>query len=133
MRRDASRSRPTSGASPPSGRMRSSSETPITSRSGSRRAGAASLRARGPLDMRAGPDLRDTAADIVNSWSERDLRGVFAEYGEEPEAGRVAAAIVRRRAKDRFETADELGRFVAGVKLRRRRSIDPATNVFQAL
>src|SRR5437588_571303 len=188
MRRDASRSRPTSGASPPSGRMRSSSETPITSRSGSRRAGAASspasrptssetsgtsgssgtelggkapqrahepvlvaevlagleprdggryldgtVGAGGPLDMRADPDLRDTAADIVNSWSERDLRGVFAEYGEEPEAGRVAAAIVRRRAKDRFETADELGRFVAGVKLRRRRSIDPATNVFQAL
>jgi 16S rRNA (cytosine1402-N4)-methyltransferase len=92
-----------------------------------------SFRARGPLDMRADPDLRDTAADIVNTWSERDLRGVFAEYGEEPEAARIAAAIVRRRANDRFETADELGRFVAGVKTRRPRSIDPATKVFQAL
>jgi 16S rRNA (cytosine1402-N4)-methyltransferase len=92
-----------------------------------------SFRARGPLDMRADPDLRDTAAGIVNTWSERDLRGVFAEYGEEPQAGRIAAAIVRRRANHRFETADELGRFVAGVKTRRPRSIDPATKVFQAL
>src|SRR5438309_3747793 len=276
MRRDASRFRPTSGASPPSGRMRSSSETPITSRSGSRRAGAASspasrptssetsgtsgssgtelggkapqrahepvlvaevlagleprdggryldgtvgagghaaailersvptgrllgldvdpaglaaaaaelarlgdrarvvranfatcdvvasandfvpvdgivldlglssiqladeergfsFRARGPLDMRADPDLRDTAADIVNTWAEPDLRRIFAELGEEPEAARIAGAIARRRMKAHFVTADELGRFVAGVKTRRPRGIDPATKVFQAI
>ena len=83
--------------------------------------------------MRANPDLATTAADIVNSWSETDLRRVFVEYGEEPEAARIAAAIVRRRSKDRFATADELGRFVAGVKTRRPRGIDPATKAFQAL
>jgi 16S rRNA (cytosine1402-N4)-methyltransferase len=92
-----------------------------------------SFRASGPLDMRADPDLRVTAADVVNSWSEQELRRIFAEYGEEPEAGRVAGAIARRRMKARFETADELGRFVAGVKARRPRGIDPATKVFQAL
>jgi 16S rRNA (cytosine1402-N4)-methyltransferase len=92
-----------------------------------------SFRSRGPLDMRADPDLRDSAADIVNSWSEKDLRRVFAEYGEEPEAARVAGAIVRRRVKTPFEAADDLGRFVAGVKTRRPRGIDPATRVFQAL
>jgi len=89
--------------------------------------------ARGPLDMRADPDIRVTAAEIVNSWSEKDLRRVFAEYGEEPEAARVAGAIVRRRVKAPFEAADDLGRFVAGVKTRRPRGIDPATRVFQAL
>src|SRR5204862_73170 len=73
------------------------------------------------------------AADIVNSWAEKDLRRVFAEYGEEPEAARVAGAIVRRRVKTPFEVADDLGRFVAGVKTRRPRGIDPATRVFQAL
>src|SRR2546425_11412140 len=88
-----------------------------------------SFRARGPLDRRADPDVRLTAADIVNSWSASDLRRVFAEYGEEPEAARIAAAIVRRRSKSQFETADELGRFVAGVKTRRRRNTDPATRV----
>ena len=92
-----------------------------------------SFRSRGPLDMRADPDERIRAADIVNSWAEKDLRRVFAEYGEEPEAARVAGAIVRRRVKMPFEVADDLGRFVAGVKTRRPRGIDPATRVFQAL
>src|SRR5207249_10314093 len=92
-----------------------------------------SFRSRGPLDMRADPDGRIRAADIVNSWAEKDLRRVFAEYGEEPEAARVAGAIVRRRVKVPFGTADELGRFVAGVQTRRPRGIDPATRVFQAL
>ena len=92
-----------------------------------------SFRAQGPLDMRADPDLAITAADIVNSWDQRELRRVFAEYGEEPEAGRVAAAIVRRRSREPFMTADDLGRFVFGVKQHRGRGIDPATRVFQAL
>ena len=92
-----------------------------------------SFRSEGPLDMRSDPDLRDTAADLVNSWAEKDLRRVFAEYGEEPEAARVAGAIVRRRVKTPFGAADDLGRFVAGVKTRRPRGIDPATRVFQAL
>ncbi len=92
-----------------------------------------SFRAAGPLDMRADPDLRVTAADIVNTWHEDELRRVFLDYGEEPEAGRIAAAIVRRRAREPFVRADELGRFVAGVKARRPRGIDPATRVFQAL
>jgi len=92
-----------------------------------------SFRAQGPLDMRADPELRVTAADFVNSWDQRELSRVFAEYGEEPEAGRIAAAIVRRRAREPFLTADDLGRFVYGVKKQRSRSTDPATRVFQAL
>lgn len=92
-----------------------------------------SFRAAGPLDMRADPGLERTAADIVNTWDERDLRRIFAELGEEPEAARVAGAIVRRRARGPFITADDLGRFVAGVKTRRPQKTDPATRVFQAL
>jgi len=92
-----------------------------------------SFRSSGPLDMRAGPDARESAADLVNTWSATDLRRIFSELGEEPEAARVANAIVRRRARDPFLTAEELGRFVAGVKTRRPKSIDPATQVFQAL
>jgi 16S rRNA (cytosine1402-N4)-methyltransferase len=92
-----------------------------------------SFRAAGPLDMRADPRLERTAADLVNTWDERDLRRIFAELGEEPEAARVAGAIVRRRARGAFLAADEFGRFVAGVKTRRPGKIDPATRVFQAL
>jgi len=92
-----------------------------------------SFRAAGPLDMRADPQLARTAGDLVNTWDERDLRRIFSELGEEPEAARVAGAIVRRRARGAFISADELGRFVAGVKTRRPVKIDPATRVFQAL
>lgn len=92
-----------------------------------------SFRSAGPLDMRADPDLDVTAADIVNGSEQRELRRIFAEYGEEPEAARVAAAIARRRVTRPFETADDLGRFVAGVKTKRPRGTDPATRVFQAI
>jgi 16S rRNA (cytosine1402-N4)-methyltransferase len=83
--------------------------------------------------MRADPRLEQTAADIVNSWKQEDLRDIFVRYGEESEAGRVAAAIVRRRSREPFLVADDLGRFVYGVKTQRSRSVDPATRVFQAL
>ncbi len=83
--------------------------------------------------MRADPDLATTAADVLNTWREGDLRRVLAEYGEEPEAGRIAGAIARRRVTRPFRAADDLGRFVAGVKTRRPRGVDPATRVFQAL
>ena len=92
-----------------------------------------SFRSAGPLDMRADPELGTTAADVVNTWPETELRRIFAEYGEEPEAGRVAGAIARRRVTRPFEAADDLGRFVAGVKTRRPRGTDPATRVFQAV
>ncbi len=92
-----------------------------------------SFRSPGPLDMRADPDTGVTAADLVNGSSEAELARIFAEYGEEPEARRVARAIVRRREQAPFSAADELGRFVAGVKARRPRGTDPATRVFQAL
>jgi len=83
--------------------------------------------------MRSDPRLPVTAADIVNTWDDRDLRRIFAELGEEPEAARVAGAIVRRRSRGPFVSAEEFGRFVAGVKTRRGGKIDPATRVFQAL
>ncbi len=83
--------------------------------------------------MRADPRLEQTAADIVNSWKQEDLRDIFVRYGEESEAGRVAAAIVRRRSREPFLQADDLGRFIFGVKAQRSRSVDPATRVFQAL
>ena len=92
-----------------------------------------SFRSEGALDMRLDPGLARTAADIVNREGEGELARIFAEFGEEPEARRIAGAIARRRITRPFETAADLGRFVAGVKHRRSRAIDPATRVFQAL
>jgi len=88
-----------------------------------------------PLDMRMDPSLSVTAADIVNTWSERDLTRLFGKYGEERYSGRIAHAIVQRRAATPYKRTCELvdtikqsiptpARFGQG---------NPARRVFQAL
>ncbi len=91
-----------------------------------------SYRYAGPLDMRMGPDAR-SAMELVNSAPEEELSRILFEYGEERRARRVAAAIVRARARRPIETTDELARVVAGAVGRRRGGPHPARRTFQAL
>jgi len=91
-----------------------------------------SFQASGPLDMRRDPAQPHTAADLVNSASLDELTDWFRTLGEEPQARRVAQAIVRARAEAPFTTTAELATCVAkAVRGHRRRH--PATRVFQAL
>ena len=70
-----------------------------------------SFQEEGPLDMRM--DRRGlTAEQIVNDWSERDLRAALREYGEERRAGTVAHAIVGARP---LGTTRELAEAVRSV------------------
>lgn len=86
----------------------------------------------GPLDMRYDKRAGQTAADIVNTWSEDDLARIFRLYGEEPRARTIAQAIViRRKAKD-FDTTTDLADAIS-IAVPRRGKIHPATLVFQAL
>ncbi|MEW6059764.1 MAG: 16S rRNA (cytosine(1402)-N(4))-methyltransferase, partial [Actinomycetota bacterium] len=73
-----------------------------------------SYRLNGPLDMRM-EAAGDSAKDLVNSSSERDLARILLEYGEEHRARRVASAIARARARRPIETTEELTRVVAGA------------------
>src|ERR1051325_1408486 len=57
----------------------------------------------GPLDMRMDRRQSLTAADLVNRWREAELARVFREYGDEPQARRMASAIVRERQGRRVE------------------------------
>jgi 16S rRNA (cytosine1402-N4)-methyltransferase len=50
-----------------------------------------------PLDMRMDPDQELTAADVVNTWEERQLARAIKELGEERYARQVARAVVRAR------------------------------------
>src|SRR5204862_6427818 len=61
-----------------------------------------------PLDMRMDPTHDVSAADVVNSWSERDLVTIFRRYGEERYAKQIARAIGRRRREQQFERTGEL-------------------------
>jgi len=87
----------------------------------------------GPLDMRM--DLRQslTAAEAVNSWSEAELARVFWEYGDEPQARRLARAIAQERQGRRFETTGQLAALIERWSPRHGKKKHPATRVFQAL
>ena len=86
----------------------------------------------GPLDMRLNPSIGQTAADLVNTLSERALADVFWEYGEERKSRWVAKRIVERRTQKPFETTAELAELVRRT-VPRSGNIDQATRVFQAL
>jgi 16S rRNA (cytosine1402-N4)-methyltransferase len=91
-----------------------------------------SYRVEGPLDMRMGPaDL--TAADVVNTYPEDELRRILREYGEERFAGRVARAIIRARRRSPLRTTRELSAVVAAAVPRRRGGPHPARRTFQAI
>jgi len=83
-----------------------------------------------PLDMRFGPHASRTAADIVNSFSERELADLIYRYGEERDSRRIARAIVNKRP---LHTTRELVAVIESVSPRRGKRIHPATRTFQAL
>jgi 16S rRNA (cytosine1402-N4)-methyltransferase len=91
-----------------------------------------SFRDNGPLDMRLDATVGQTAADLVNTLSEKALADVFYEYGEERKSRWVAKRIVERRKEKPFETTAELAELVRRC-VPRSGNIDPATRVFQAL
>jgi 16S rRNA (cytosine1402-N4)-methyltransferase len=93
-----------------------------------------SIRNNGPLDMRMDNRLDRTAADIVAEADEGELRAIFREFGEEPQAGRVARRLVQERTRKPIQTTGELVDVVQGVLGRPRPGkVHPATKIFQAL
>jgi 16S rRNA (cytosine1402-N4)-methyltransferase len=87
-----------------------------------------------PLDMRFGPGAEHSAADLVNEFSERELRDLIGEYGEERYAGRIARRIVEERTARRIRTTNHLADVISRAKPRSKSErIHPATRVFQAL
>ncbi len=90
-----------------------------------------SYRNDGPLDMRMGPDTAYTAAEIVNDWDEADLVRIIRDYGEEPLARRLAAAIVNARP---LHSTAQLSTVIAqAMPAARRRAGHPARRTFQAI
>ncbi len=94
------------------------------------------IRTGGPLDMRFDPSQGVPAAELLASLDAVELTALFRRYGEEPQAARIARAIVAGRSSTPITTAEELAELIvrvapAGIPGRRR--IHPATRVFQAL
>ena len=89
-----------------------------------------------PLDMRMDQTSNVTAADIVATYGEGDLRRIFERYGEEKLAGRYARAIIAARAQEPLTRSGQLVDLLIAatpMAVQRERAGHPAKRVFQAL
>ena len=87
----------------------------------------------GPLDMRMNTASGPTAAEWLATVSQRELSGVLFQYGEEPRARQIAAAIVRSRETSPITSTKQLADLVAASAGYPRGRVHPATRAFQAI
>ncbi|MDZ4686096.1 MAG: 16S rRNA (cytosine(1402)-N(4))-methyltransferase RsmH [Planctomycetaceae bacterium] len=92
-----------------------------------------SFHAQGMLDLRFDTQQGEPAWQWLQRMSETELAALFIDYGEEPHAKTIAAAIVRQRATQPIRTATELAKLIEQVVKSPQRDRHPATRVFQAL
>ena len=73
-----------------------------------------------------------TAAEILNTYSEEDLKRIFKLYGEVDNAGRLAYVIFNSRKENRMETVNDLKAAIEKC-VKRGRENQYYAQVFQAL
>lgn len=88
-----------------------------------------SFRMEGPLDMRMEKQGL-SAAEVVNSFDEKEIARILWVYGEERRSRAIAREIVEKRP---FETTLQLADLVRSIVGFERPGFDPATRTFQAL
>lgn len=89
-----------------------------------------SFRYDAPLDMRFDPNKGPSAADLLNSLSEKDLADLIWKYSEERFSRRIARKIVENRP---LRTTFQLAELVRSASGASKGKIDPATRTFQAI
>ncbi|HLW68299.1 MAG TPA: 16S rRNA (cytosine(1402)-N(4))-methyltransferase RsmH [Gemmataceae bacterium] len=98
----------------------------------------------GPLDMRMDPTRGRSAAELLATLSQAELAGAFRDLGDEPDAEKIAAAIVAQRSHKSVQRTGELMKLIqeaAPVKVAKgpgqptpwQQRIRPVARVFQAL
>ncbi len=88
-----------------------------------------------PLDMRMDRRQSKSAYDVVNTYSEEELKRILFTYGEERFSGRIAAKIVAQREKKPIETTGELAELIKSAipATAREGGHHPAKRSFQAI
>ena len=88
-----------------------------------------------PLDMRMDTAAPLTAYEVVNTWSQEELRRILYEYGEERYAPAIAKAIVRARETAPVQTTLELVEVIKSAMppAALREKQHPAKRSFQAI
>jgi 16S rRNA (cytosine1402-N4)-methyltransferase len=91
-----------------------------------------SFRQNGPLDMRMGLGATYTAAEVVNTFKEKDIAEILYVYGEESRSKQIARAIIAARLVKPFETTQDLALLIRKI-VPSQEGFDPATLTFQGL
>jgi 16S rRNA (cytosine1402-N4)-methyltransferase len=88
-----------------------------------------------PLDMRMDQRNDQTAADIINNYSEFDIYRIIRDYGEDKFAKNIAKHIVRARQIKPIETTGELSEIIRAAIPAKVRAVGghPSKKTFQAI
>ncbi len=88
-----------------------------------------------PLDMRMDKRLAVSAWNVVNEYSESELKRIIYEYGEDRFAGKIASKIVFARTQKPINTTGELVHVVKNAMpaAMREGGSHPAKRTFQAI
>lgn len=88
-----------------------------------------------PLDMRMNADDALTAEEVVNTYTEAELKEIIRKYGEERWASRISEFIVKARKEKRIESTEELVNIIKAAipAAARREGPHPAKRTFQAI
>jgi 16S rRNA (cytosine1402-N4)-methyltransferase len=97
-----------------------------------------SFRGNESLDMRMNPDISHhqiTAAEILNTYSQRDLERIFYEYGEERWTKKIVERLIEKRKSSQMETNSDFAKLVESAIPRKfwPPKSHPSVRVFQAL
>jgi 16S rRNA (cytosine1402-N4)-methyltransferase len=91
-----------------------------------------SIRFDAKLDMRMDQNAKQTAADVLNTYSEEDLKRIFKLYGEVDNAGYLASIIFHNRKDKAIETVNDLKVMITKC-VKRGKENQYYAQVFQAL
>jgi 16S rRNA (cytosine1402-N4)-methyltransferase len=91
-----------------------------------------SIRFDAKLDMRMDQNAKQTAAEVLNTYSEEDLKRIFRLYGEVENAGYLASIIFHNRKDKQIETVNDLKTMIVKC-VKRGRENQYYAQVFQAL
>ncbi len=88
-----------------------------------------SFRNEAQLDMRFTPEQGPTAAEIINTYTEKEIAHIIKHYGEERNSRQIANLIIKNRP---INTTSELARLIKDAIGYRQGRINPATKTFMA-
>ena len=82
------------------------------------------------LDMRFNPSQTTNALDLINNLGQKELSSIIYNYGEDPNANKIARAILKYRP---IISAKHLTEIIQLAVPRRGKKTNPATRTFQSL